>query len=166
MTALDWLFLAVLAASLLIGAWRGLVFELLSLLGWAVAFVAAQWLAADAGAWLPLQGWDAAWRHAAGFALVFVAAVFAFGLLTALVRKLVDAVGLRPADRALGALFGIVRGLLALLALALVVGWLQMADALWWRQSQGAPLLQLALQSLQPALPEALGRNLPTWSGP
>ena len=79
MTALDWLFLAVLAASLLIGAWRGLVFELLSLLGWAVAFVAAQWLAADAGAWLPLQGWDAAWRHAAGSRQLHLAAAWHHG---------------------------------------------------------------------------------------
>ncbi|TXJ07919.1 MAG: CvpA family protein, partial [Alicycliphilus sp.] len=40
MAALDWVFLTVLAASLLIGAWRGLVFELLSLAGWVVAFFA------------------------------------------------------------------------------------------------------------------------------
>ena len=45
MAALDWVFLTVLAASLLIGAWRGLVFELLSLAGWVVAFFAAQWFA-------------------------------------------------------------------------------------------------------------------------
>ena len=46
MAALDWIFAAVLLASMLIGAWRGLVFEVLSVLGWVAAFFAAQWFAA------------------------------------------------------------------------------------------------------------------------
>ena len=163
MAALDWIFLAVLAVSLCIGAWRGLVFELLSLAGWLVALLVAQWLADDAAALLPLGAPDAPWRYLAGFALVFVAVVFACGLVAALVRRLVEAVGLRPADRALGALFGALRGVLVLLAAALVVGWLQLGDAPWWRQSQGAPLLQLALQGLRPALPEAMGQHWPSW---
>lgn len=163
MAALDWIFVAVLGASLLVGAWRGLVFELLSLAGWVAAFFAAQWFAADVGAWLPMGEPDAAWRHVAGFALVFVGAVFACSLLAWLIKKLIDAVGLRPADRALGALFGVLRGLVLLLAATLVVGWMQLGDAPWWRQSQGAPLLQLALQGLQPALPQAMGRHVPTW---
>ena len=162
MAALDWVFLTVLAASLLIGAWRGLVFELLSLAGWVVAFFAAQWFADAAGAWLPMGEADAAWRHVAGFVVVFVAAVFACGLLAWLLKKLVDAVGLRPADRALGALFGVLRGLLLLLAVALVAGWLQVQDAPWWRQSQLAPWLQVALKGMRPVLREELGRHLPS----
>lgn len=39
MHALDWIFVGILTASLLIGAWRGLVFELLSLAGWVAAFL-------------------------------------------------------------------------------------------------------------------------------
>lgn len=163
MAALDWIFLTVLGASLLIGAWRGLVFELMSLIGWVVALIAAQWFAAEAGAVLPMGPPDAPWRHVAGFALVFVGAVFACGFVAWVVKKLVEAVGLRPADRALGALFGALRGVVLLLAATLVVGWLRLGDAPWWRQSQGAPLLQLALQGVQPAVPEALARHWPAW---
>ena len=79
-----------------------------------------------------------------------------------LLKKLVDAVGLRPADRALGALFGVLRGLLLLLVVALVAGWLQVQDAPWWRQSQLAPWLQVALKGMRPVLPEELGRHLPS----
>ncbi len=161
MAVLDWIFVAVLALSLVIGAWRGLVFELMSLAGWVLAFIAAQWLAADVAALLPLGAVPQGWRHVAGFALVFVGAVFAWGLLAGLVRKLVEVAGLRPADRALGALFGALRGAVLLLAAALVAGWTPMGEAAWWRQSHGAPLLQLALETLGPALPEALGRQLP-----
>lgn len=162
MAALDWIFLVALCASLLIGAWRGLVFELLSLAGWVVAFFAAQWFADDMGALLPMGQADATWRHVAGFAVVFVGAVFACGLVAWLLKKLVEAVGLRPADRALGALFGVLRGLVLLLAVVLVAGWTPMQDAPWWKESQAAPLLQGALKGLRPALPDELGRHLPS----
>ena len=51
MAPIDWTFLAVLLVSMLIGAWRGLVYELLSLAAWVVAFFAAQWGAAEMAAW-------------------------------------------------------------------------------------------------------------------
>lgn len=162
MAALDWIFLTVTVASLLIGAWRGLVFELLSLAGWVAAFFAAQWFAGDVGAWLPMGQADAAWRHVAGFVLVFVAAVFASGFVAWVLKKLVSAVGLRPADRALGAMFGVLRGLVLLLAVALVAGWMQIQDAPWWRESQAAPWLELALKNLRPVLPLQLGQHLPS----
>ena len=47
MAALDWIFCAVLLVSVLLGAWRGLVFEVLSLLSWLVALVAARFFAVD-----------------------------------------------------------------------------------------------------------------------
>ena len=39
----DWTLLAVLALSVAVGLWRGLVFELMSLVGWFAAYLAAQW---------------------------------------------------------------------------------------------------------------------------
>ena len=52
---------------------------------------------------------------------MFVLAVFAGGLLAWASRKLIEAAGLRPVDRTLGAAFGVVRGVVLLLALAVVV---------------------------------------------
>jgi len=161
MAALDWIFVAVLLASMLIGAWRGLVFEVLSVLGWVAAFFAAQWLAADMAAWLPMGSTDGAIRHAAGFVAVFVLAVFACGFVAWLAKKLIEAVGLRPADRTLGAVFGVVRGLVLVLVAAAVAGWTPLHEAAWWQESRVAPLLSEVLQGLRPALPEEFGRHLP-----
>ena len=80
MAALDWVFLAVLAASFVVGAWRGLVYEVLSVLSWVAAFVVAQWLAPDAAALLPVQRAPEAGRYAVGFVAVFIVVVFAGGL--------------------------------------------------------------------------------------
>ncbi len=162
MVALDWIFAAVLLASMLIGAWRGLVFEVLSLMGWVASFLVAQWFAEDMAALLPMGQSAEALRYAAGFVVVFVGAVFACGLLTWLAKKLVDAIGLRPADRALGALFGVLRGMVLLLAAAVVAGLTPMGDAGWWQESQGAPILAEVLRGLKPALPEEFGRHLPS----
>ena len=161
MAALDWIFLGVLAASLLIGAWRGLVFEVLSLFGWVVSFFVAQWFAQDVANWLPMGESAGGLRYAAGFVIVFIASVFAFGFLTSLAKKLIDAIGLRPADRALGAVFGLLRGVVLLLAVAVVAGLTPMGAAAWWQESQAAPILAEVLQRLKPVLPEEFSRHLP-----
>lgn len=161
MAVLDWIFAALLLVSMLVGAWRGLVYEVLSLAGWVVAFLAAQWLAPDAAALLPMGETHETMRYAAGFILVFVGALFAWGFLAWLAKKLIEAVGLRPVDRALGAVFGVLRGLVVLLVLVVVAGLTQLHQADWWQESQGAVLLSGLLQGLRPVLPEDLGRHLP-----
>ena len=161
MTAVDWIFLAVLAGSLLLGAWRGLVYELVSVLGWIAAFVLAQWWAPEVATRLPLSGVTDPVRYAAAFVLVFVAAAFAGGLLAWLTRKLVQAIGLRPVDRTLGAAFGLVRGVVLLLAAAVVMDLTPLKSSEAWQTSTGAGVLSAALKGLKPVLPEAFGKYLP-----
>ena len=161
MATLDWIAVALLLVSMLLGLVRGLVFEVISLAGWVVAFVAAQWLAEDLGRWLPFGDPAASWRYAAGFVLVFVGVAFSVGLLAALTRKLVAAIGLRPVDRILGGVFGVARGAVAMLTVAVVVHLLALSDSAWWHESRSAIVLDAALQGLKPALPEKLASYLP-----
>ena len=162
MAALDWVLLAVLLASLLLGALRGLVYEAMSLLAWLAAFWLAQWYGLDAAQKLPLGDVSEPLRHAAGFVVVFVAAVFAGGLVAWLTKKLVEALGLRPVDRTLGAAFGLLRGAILLLAMAVVVNLTALKASPWWQSSQGAAVLTAALEGLRPVLPENFGRFLPS----
>ena len=161
MATLDWIFVAVLLGSLLLGAWRGLVYEVLSLLSWIAAFVLAQWFAPGVAPKLPMAGASEAIRYAAAFALVFVLSVFVGGLLASLVKKLFAAVGLQPADRALGAVFGLLRGAVLLLAATVVIGMTPLRSDAWWQQSVGAGVTLAALTALKPVLPQEFGRYLP-----
>lgn len=160
LTGLDWILLAVLGCSMLLGLWRGLVFEVLSVLGWVVSFYAAQWFAPDVAAMLPLQSLSDPLRYAAAFVLIFVAALFAWGLLAVGVKKLMDGVGLRPIDRGLGALFGVLRGFILLLAATVVINMTALRTSDWWIQSMSEPLLSNALEKLKPLLPDQFSKYL------
>lgn len=160
MVLTDWVLLTALLLSVVLGLWRGLVYEVLSVAGWVAAFVLAQAFADQAGAWLPMDGLSPALRLALGFVLVFVGVAFAAGLGAWLVQKLVASVGLRPVDRVLGGAFGLLRGVVILLALALVVSMTQMQAAAWWRESTTASVLSATLHEIKPLLPEAVARYI------
>ncbi|MGQ2979499.1 MAG: CvpA family protein [Polaromonas sp.] len=160
MAVVDLAFLCVLALSLLIGAWRGLVYEVLSVLGWAASFYLAQWFAPQVALLLPLQTVSEPVRYAAAFVLIFVLAVFAAGLLAVLIKKMVEAIGLRPVDRTLGAAFGLVRGVILLLAVTVVINMTAFKSAVWWQESVGAEVMGAALRGLKPVLPEQFGKYL------
>jgi membrane protein required for colicin V production len=158
----DWVLLAALLASLLVGFWRGLVYEVLSLAGWVAAFVAAQWLAVDVVAWLPMvQVAPESVQYAVAFVLVFVATVFVAGFLSWLVKRLVDTAGLRPVDRTLGAVFGLARGVVLLLALTVVLQLTGVSRDAWWATAQGPVWLQVLLTGLKPLLPPSFVDYLP-----
>lgn len=160
MAAVDWILLGVLFFSMLLGAWRGLVYEVLSVLGWAVSFYVAQLFAPQVSNWLPMHSLSEPVRYAAGFVIVFIASVFATGLLAFLLKKLVEAIGLRPVDRSMGAAFGLVRGLILLLAATVVMDMTSLKSSDWWQESKGAVALTAALKGLKPMLPEQFVKYL------
>lgn len=161
MAPLDWVVAAVLLASLLLGAWRGLVYEVLSVMGWIAAFVLAYLFAPEAGQWLPMGGAGEAARYAGGFLVVFIGVLFGSGLVAWIISKLVAAVGLRPIDRTLGAMFGALRGVLLVLAFAVVVLLTPLKSAGWWTESMSAGAAKAVLQGLKPVVPGPFGRYLP-----
>ncbi len=161
MAVLDWIFGAVFLASVLLGAWRGLVFEVFSLLSWVAAFVLAQWFAVDVGARLPMGGASDVLRYAAGFALLFIVTIMAGGLVAALFKKVMNSVGLRPADRVLGSIFGAGRGVLVLLLATLLLAMTPMKDSQMWQESVGVRLFVGVLLQIKPVMPKEFEPFMP-----
>jgi len=158
----DLALLAVLLLSVLVGLVRGVVFELMSLAGWVVAWFAAQWFAAELAPHLPVGARGSALNHAAAFVICFVAALVVWGLLARLIRMLVHATPLSLPDRALGAVFGLLRGAVLLMAVATVMALTPLGKSKAWRESQGAVWLNTAMQGLKPVLPSQVAKLLPT----
>ena len=160
----DWALLAVLAISVVVGLWRGLVFEVLSLVGWVVAFIAAQAFAPVVAAYVPIGVPGSALNHGIAFFATFVLALVIWALASRLVRLLIHATPLQPVDRVLGGVFGLARGAVLLLAVATVVMLSPAQRSIAWQQSRGAAWLATALQGLKPVLPDAVARQLPAAS--
>lgn len=160
MTWLDYGLLGVVAASLIWGAWRGLVREIISILGWVIAFLAANLFAGPLGAAMPESIPSPELRVLGAFLVVFVAALAVATLLGLVLSKFVHAIGLGGLDRVLGALFGIARGALILIAFALLAGLTALPQQPVWRDSvAGAPLAQAAL-AVKPWLPDTFTARL------
>lgn len=158
----DWALLAVLVVSMVVGIWRGAVFEVLSLAGWLVAYLVAQLFASQLAPQVPIGASGSALNHGATFALLFVATLIVWALASRLVRLLIHATPLKAIDRTLGAAFGLLRGAVVLLALATVVLLTPAARSADWQASQGAAWLTALLHGLKPMLPADLAHHLPT----
>jgi membrane protein required for colicin V production len=160
MTWLDYALVGVFAASLVVGAWRGLVREVLSILGWVIAFLAANLLAGPLGPSMPQAIPSPELRIAVAYVAVFAGSLMATALVGLLLSKIVKAAGLGGADRALGAVFGGARGVLIVLAAALLAGLTSAPRQAFWRDSASGPLLVQAAQGLKPLLPQTFAERL------
>ena len=160
MTWLDYAVAGVFAASLVVGAWRGLVREVLSILGWVIAFLAANLLAGPVGLMMPQAIPSPELRIAAAYVAVFLGSLIATALLGLLLSKIVHAAGLGGVDRVLGVLFGAARGLLIVLAAALLAGLTSAPRQPFWRDSASGPFLVQAAQTLKPLLPQTFSERL------
>jgi membrane protein required for colicin V production len=153
--------LAILAVSVLVGFMRGLVFEILSLLGWVAAYFTAYWVGPYVALHIPLGHPGSPLNQGVSFGGSFIVALLIWGLFARLLRSLVRASPLSGIDRILGGGFGAVRGLLLLFVIVTVAALTPMASSAGWRQSQGAAWLNPFLQDLKPALPPEVTRYLP-----
>jgi membrane protein required for colicin V production len=158
--ALDMVLGGVLLLSAGVGLWRGLVFEVLSLLGWVAAYIAAQLFTPTVASLVPLGSPGSALNHAAAFALTFFAALIAWSVAARLVRALLRATPLTTIDRALGVVFGLLRGVLLLLVVATLTALTPMHQAPTWRSSQIAQSLDAMLRGLKPLLPPDVAQHI------
>jgi membrane protein required for colicin V production len=160
MTWLDYAVIGVFAVSIVLGIWRGLVREVISILGWVIAFLSANLFGGPLGAAMPQSIPSPELRVAAAYVVVFVFALIVASLLGILLSKAIHAVGLGALDRTLGAGFGMARGALIVLAGALLAGLTSVPRQSYWRDSfNGLYLVQAAL-AIKPFLPQTLSERL------
>ena len=160
MTALDYAFVGLLALSTAWGVWRGLVREVISLAGWVLAFIAANFLAeplADA-----LTGFisNPDLRAIVAFVAIFVVVLTLVTLAAIALSKALKSTGLRGLDRTLGGLFGLARGLLLAILFAIVAGLTSFPQSPIWKASWSGPMLGRTVVELKPWLPPAFANRL------
>ncbi|MDD3762215.1 MAG: CvpA family protein [Nevskiales bacterium] len=139
MTWVDYSILFLFALSVLVGIWRGFTREILSLLTWVVAFIAAALAGSYAAARLSAYIADAALREAAGCAIVFLGALFVGAVLTHFLVVAVRDSRFSPADRTLGGGLGLIRAVIIVSLFVLVAGQVGAQNDRWWQESVLVP---------------------------
>lgn len=160
MTIFDYLVLFVLLASLIISLMRGLVKEMLSLAGWIVAFVVANAYGAALAALLPEAIPGEVIRLMLAFIVLFIGARLLMGLLSMAVGALIEAGGLTVADRLLGAIFGLGRGLVIVLAAVILCGMTSIPQQDFWKHALLSPWAEAGARTVKPFLPSALAQHV------
>lgn len=160
MSILDYAAIGVILVSLLWGIWRGLTREVMSLAGWVLAFLAANAVSGPLGDMLPPSIANPEVRVLTAFLAVFVVTLAAATIAGMLLSKLFKAAGLSGVDRTLGAIFGLARGVVILLAFAIVSGLTSLPRQPLWRESVAAGMLERTVVQLRDWLPPALAGRL------
>ncbi|MDF1819598.1 MAG: CvpA family protein [Immundisolibacteraceae bacterium] len=127
--------LVVLLISAGVGWLRGALRELFSLVSWVVAGWLAYSFRGVAGALL--QNWisDPVLQQVIGGVVLFVATVLLLSLVGTFTALLVEKAGMRGADRSLGLVFGIVRGVVLAAGTVLLLRAAGFDQHAWWQSS-------------------------------
>lgn len=160
MTIFDYLVIFVMVASVIISMMRGLVKEVLSLAGWVVAFVVANAYAAALAVMLPAVVPGEVLRLILAFIALFIGVRILMGLLSMALGALLDAGGLSLFDRALGAVFGVGRGLVIVLTAVILCGMTSLPQQDFWKNALFSPLAESGARIVKTFLPAAMAQHV------
>ncbi|HEY8352298.1 MAG TPA: CvpA family protein [Sphingomonadales bacterium] len=161
-TSFDILVLIVLGVSAIYGFGRGFTLEILSLGAWVGAIIATLYL-------LPVaQPLMRDFLDPPGFAdtvtviLLGVVTLIIFKILANVISRAIKSSAIGPLDRSMGALFGVVRGLLIVCVAYLVTTWIIPQKNLpdWILQARSRPLVEYGASILADITPAEIIESL------
>ena len=165
LTVLDYIIVAALAISGLVGVLRGLIREMLALLSWVVSLWLAFSYAEAVANWLTPYLNSPQIQYVVALAVIFVGSLLILSMIAIIVVKLLDWVGIAGTDRSLGGLFGLLRGIAVALVLVFIIRLTPATEQPWFQNSVLVPYFepiyeyldgQDFLQPLEDALPGAV----------
>jgi membrane protein required for colicin V production len=156
----DYAILGTILISILVGALRGFMKEVFSLLVWAAAFTIAYLYADNVAVLMEDHVSLPSARTAMGFTGLFVVVLLIGGLLNYLLGRLVESTGLSGTDRLLGGIFGAARGLVLVVVVLLVAGFTPIPADPWWKDSQVIQRLLPVADWAASFLPESVSQHL------
>ena len=160
MTVFDYVVLCILIASIVISTLRGLIKEILSLVSWVVAFIVANLYGAQLAPLLPAMIPGDAVRLMVAFVALFIGVRLLMALVMLAVDAVIKASGLSLADRGLGGLFGLARGLVIVLAAVIVCGMTDLPKQDFWKNAMFSPLAETGARTVKPFLPASIARHV------
>lgn len=156
MTELDYVVLAVMGISVLVGLWRGMVREILAIVGWVAAAVLTLAYAGDIAQRLPFPSLGQLPLVALASVIIVVVTLLVVGIVGKLITMIMTASQLTFEDRLLGGVIGVLRGILMACILIFVLGLSSnITSSDYWKKSM---VIKPAEDVIEWSLP-----HLPRW---
>lgn len=162
LTWFDFAIVAILALSVLISFFRGFLREAVSLVTWIVAILVSLKFAVLVGDLFKSHIASELLRYVIGFVILFLLVFIVGTVINAILKLLVEKTGLSITDRIIGAIFGVLRGVLAVAVIIMLINASPMQKYDWYQNSQFAPQFSPVVTWLTQLLPEKI-QQMSNW---
>ena len=156
MNEADFVICAVLLVSTVVGVSRGVVREILAIVGWAVAIFLALNYSPELARVIPLESLGTAVRTACAAVIIVVLTLFTCGLFGKICSRLLAAAAITFEDRAIGSVFGFARGVVVVCLAVFLLGMTSAVRTGQWRNSVLIVPCERIIDFTMPYMPETI----------
>jgi len=160
MTSFDYLVLAIIGISMILSVMRGLLKEVLSIIGWVAAFFVAKTYASQVTPMMPESIPTESLQILAAFLVLFLATLLVSSLLGIAISTIFKRIGLGWLNRLLGAVFGLVRGVLIVCILVFLAGLTDAPKDERWRNAMFSSPIEALVSGLLPWVPISIAKYI------
>ena len=160
MTIFDYVVLFIVGLSIILSVMRGLVAEVLSILGWIAAFYVASTYYVELLPMLPADIPTESLRILAAFLILFLATFLIATLLSIAISAIFKKIGLGWLNRFFGAAFGALRGLLIICILVFLAGLTEIPKDIRWRNAMFSAPIEALVINVLPWLPKSIANHV------
>jgi membrane protein required for colicin V production len=160
MVWVDYLIIGIILISAVISIIRGFVKEVFSLITWIVAFWVAILFYSHLSTLLANYIETPSIRLFLAFFTLFAVTLILGALVNHVISSMVEKTGLTGTDRALGVVFGLLRGVAIVIVLVLGAGATPMPNDVWWQQSLLLEHFVELANSIKVLLPDDIAQHI------
>ena len=153
MTPIDYAIIVIILLSICFGCFRGFIRELLSLIGWFLAFYTANFFTDSLYQYIPFA-LDETIKYITGYFIIFLLVLIFASIIIKLINKFIKSVGLSFSNFILGGFFGFTRGVLIIFVMILLLEKTSFSLNPGWAKSTYIPIIKNSVENTLPYLPE------------
>lgn len=160
MTSFDYVVLTIIGLSIILSMMRGLLREVLAIMGWVAAFYVAKTYANEILPMMPVDIPTESLRILAAFLVLFLATLLVASLLGIALSAIFKKIGLGWLNRLLGAVFGLARGILIVCIIVFLAGLTHIPKDARWRNAMFSAPTEALVISMLPWVPVSIAKHV------
>jgi len=160
MTIFDYAVLTIIGLSVIFSVMRGMVREVLAILGWVAAFYVGRTYTDQLLPMMPADIPTESLRVLAAFLVLFLATLLLASLLAIVISTIFKKIGLGWLNRLLGAVFGVLRGLLIVCVVVFLAGLTDAPKDARWKNAMFSAPIEALVVSMLPWIPKSIAKHV------